>query len=166
MPDARIPPWLAEARSHIGLTEIPGPKHHPLILQWWKAIRAPFTDDETPWCAGFVGGMLEAQGIASSRSASARSYLQWGQPLALPAAGAIAVFSRPPNPWTGHVGFVEGVTPEGHLVVLGGNQRNSVRVDPFPRDRLLGLRWPLGVPLPEYLPLPVVAGGSLSTNEA
>ncbi len=164
MPD-QIPSWLAAARRNIGQAEVPGSKHNPLILRWWKAIRAPFVDDETPWCAAFVGGLLEEQGIQSSRAASARSYLQWGQPLVMPALGAVAVFARPPSPWTGHVGFVNGVTPEGNLLILGGNQGNRVRVDPFSEDRLLGLRWPLGVPLPDPALLPVAAGGALSTNE-
>jgi hypothetical protein len=51
------PRWLAEARRHLGVREIAGRKHNPLILRWWTLIRAPFTDDETPWCAGFVGGV-------------------------------------------------------------------------------------------------------------
>lgn len=68
------PVWLRIARGYLGQREIVGRKHNPLILRWWQRIRAPFTDDETPWCAGFVGGVLEEAGIKSSRSAAARSY--------------------------------------------------------------------------------------------
>ncbi|HIH9205019.1 TPA: TIGR02594 family protein, partial [Neisseria gonorrhoeae] len=29
-------PWIAEARRHIGLKEIPGAKHNPTIVRWLK----------------------------------------------------------------------------------------------------------------------------------
>jgi hypothetical protein len=48
--------------------EIKGPRHNPLILQFWKGIkRGGIKDDETPWCAAFVGAMLERAGIKSTR---------------------------------------------------------------------------------------------------
>ena len=50
------PIWVTEARKHIGTREIPGARHHPKIVQWWKAIkRGGIKDDETPWCAAFAG---------------------------------------------------------------------------------------------------------------
>ncbi len=64
-------PWIVEARKHIGTREIPGAKHEPKIIQWFKAIKAEwFTADSVPWCAAFVGGCLEQVGIRSSRSAA------------------------------------------------------------------------------------------------
>lgn len=60
--------WIAIARSHIGLQEIAGSRHHPTILKWWKAIKAGwFTDDETPWCGAFVGGVLAQDGKAVAK---------------------------------------------------------------------------------------------------
>ena len=48
------PAWVIEARKHIGLKEIPGPRHEPKILGWWKKIkRGGIKSDEVPWC--FVG---------------------------------------------------------------------------------------------------------------
>jgi uncharacterized protein (TIGR02594 family) len=159
------PIWLSTARGFIGLREIVGRKHNPTILRWWVAIRAPFTDDETPWCAGFVGGVLEKCGIRSSRRASARSYLSWGQRLAGPAIGSIVVFERGPR--NGHVGFVVGRDKAGNILVLGGNQGNAVSIKPFPVSRILGQRWPIGQALPTLDRLPVLASdGKLSTNEA
>ena len=68
--------WITEAKRHIGTREIPGAKHEPKILAWWKAIkRGGIKTDEVPWCAAFVGGCLEAVGIVSSRYESARSYM-------------------------------------------------------------------------------------------
>jgi uncharacterized protein (TIGR02594 family) len=163
------PTWLAEARKHIGQREIAGTRHNPLIVRWWAAISAPFRDDETPWCAGFVGGCLEAVGIRSSRSAMARSYSRWGLGVA-PAVGAIVVFSRPPSSTSGHVGFIVGRDQHERLMVLGGNQGDAVNIKPFSLDRVLGYRWPPGHPLPKpgnVKDLPVVrSDGSVSTNEA
>jgi uncharacterized protein (TIGR02594 family) len=159
------PRWLAQARRHLGAREIAGRKHNPLILRWWMLIRAPFTDDETPWCAGFVGGVLESAGIRSSRSAAARSYLKWGRTLASPRPGCIVVFARGPK--FGHVGFVIGTDRTGNLLVLGGNQGDAVSISPFSRGRVLGYRWSANEPLPEAAPLPVIAqGGKVSQNEA
>jgi uncharacterized protein (TIGR02594 family) len=157
------PRWLAAARRHVGEREIKGRQHNPLILRWWTLIRAPFTDDETPWCAGFVGGVLESVGIRSSRSAAARSYLNWGRARSTPRLGCVVVFERGPR--FGHVGFVAGADRAGNLMVLGGNQGDAVSIKPFSRDRVLGFRWPADEPLSEA-PLPVLASsGAVSRDE-
>jgi uncharacterized protein (TIGR02594 family) len=157
------PPWLIEARRHIGEREIKGPRHNPLILGWWRAIkRGGIKDDETPWCAAFVGGCLEAVGLISSRFESARSYLEWGVKLDSPEVGAVVVFGRQGG---GHVGFVVGRDPAGNLLVLGGNQGDAVNVAAFARSRVLGYRWPAPVPLPVAAPLPL-ARAAMSKSEA
>lgn len=158
------PRWLTLARAYIGTREIRGNRHNPLILRWWIAIRAAwFKDDETPWCAAYVGGVLEEAGIVSSRSAAARSYLKWGEKLTKPALGAVVVFSRTGG---GHVGFVVGRDTRGRLMVLGGNQGDAVNIKPFNEDRILGYRWPPGVAKPSTYKLPVLeANGTPSTNE-
>lgn len=163
--------WLDIARKYLGTREIKGPKHNPLILRWWAAIRAPFTDDETPWCAAFVGGVLEECGIRSSRSASARSYMKWGRSVPGPLLGAIVVFWRgSPDGWSGHVGFIAGQDQHGNLMVLGGNQGDEVNIKPFSKDRVLGYRWPSEFPVTGTMvaaTLPIIgSNGKLSTNEA
>jgi len=161
------PRWLAEARKHVGLTEIVGRKHNPAILRWWTLIRAPFTDDETPWCAGYVGGVLESVGIRSTRSAMARSYERWGVPVN-PRVGAIVTFWRgSPRGGSGHVGFVVGKDKYGNLMVLGGNQGNAVSIKPFSASRVTSYRWPAGEQLLDLKSIPLVASdGRVSTNEA
>lgn len=138
--------WVAEARKHIGVKEIPGVNHHPLIVSMWKAIkRGGIKDDETPWCAAFVGFCLENVGIISSRFESAKSYMSWGQYLGEPVYGCIAVFTRDGG---GHVGFCVGQTQNGDLLILGGNQGNEVNIRSFPRSRASAYRWPAMLPLP------------------
>ena len=62
-------PWMAEARRHVGLKEIVGAKHNPIIQSWLKemgnfpnAAKAWYADDETPWCGLFVGYCLGKSG--------------------------------------------------------------------------------------------------------
>jgi uncharacterized protein (TIGR02594 family) len=125
-------PWIA-ARKHIGQMEIKGPRHNPLILQFWKDIkRGGIKDDETPWCAAFVGAMLERSGIKSTRFESAKSYLNWGVQIREPAYGCVVVFSRDGG---GHVGFVVGQQQNGNLMVLGGNQSMPLIFVHSPRPR-------------------------------
>jgi uncharacterized protein (TIGR02594 family) len=163
-------PWIIEARRHIGLREIPGKGTHKQILKWWSLIRAPFTDDETPWCAGFVGGCFESVGIRSTRSAAARSYLRWGSPIDKPSFGCVVVFWRgSPQGWSGHVGFVMARDRSGeNIYVLGGNQRDGVNQKWFPTERVLGYRWPTAVPEPlkPFLRIADMGRAGLSLNEA
>lgn len=154
--------WVIEGRKYIGEHEIKGPKHNPLILQFWKDIkRGGIKDDETPWCAAFVGAMLERVGIQSSRFESAKSYMEWGTKLDRAALGCIVVFTREGG---GHVGFVVGQKSNGDLLVLGGNQGDAINVRAFARDRVSGYRWPNGVSV-DIRPLPV-GDASTSTSEA
>lgn len=159
------PAWIVEASRHIGVREIPGVNHHPRILSWWKAIkRGGIKSDEVPWCAAFVGAQLEAVGIISSRYESAKSYLTWGRRLDKPVVGCIVVFERSVG---GHVGFVVGVNELGDLLVLGGNQNDEVNIRAFRHDRVVGYRWPVAVPLPGALDLPVLADAAhYTTSEA
>jgi uncharacterized protein (TIGR02594 family) len=159
-------PWMREADRWLGLREIAGSKHEPQILNWWEATKQSYRDDETSWCAGFVGGVLEECGIVSTRSAAARSYEKYGDAVASPTYGAIVVFWRgSKSGWQGHVTFLVGVTSSGDLLCLGGNQSDAVTVAKFDRSRLLGFRFPKGDF--ERRPAPVLAGPSVySTNEA
>lgn len=136
------------AKSLIGITEIKGSKHNPEIVQFWKDIkRGGIKDDETPWCAAFVGACLERAGIQSSRFESAKSYLNWGEKLDKPAYGCVVVFTRVGG---GHVGFVVGEDAKGYLQVLGGNQSDQVNIRSFPKDRVSGYRWHPSFNAPNY----------------
>lgn len=157
------PRWVAEARKNLHVREIKGPQHCPEILQYWRDIkRGGIKDDETPWCAAFVGAMLERVGIQSTRFESARSYLTWGTELREPVPGCIVVFTRDGG---GHVGFVVGQNENRDLLVLGGNQSDAVNIRAFPRARVTGFRWPAGEALPGDVRLPVTTAQK-STSEA
>lgn len=146
--------WLALAWEDLGIAETPGPHHTERVVRYYADVgHSQVTDDETAWCAAFLGACLERAGVPSTRSLLARSYLEWGEPAAAASPGTIAVLSRGSDPALGHVAFVVGSTPTD-LILLGGNQSDAVTVDVFPRARLLALRWPLTV-IPEGAPTPI-----------
>lgn len=163
------PKWLVKAREFLGVLEIKGPQHNQKIIDFWKAAKlGGIKNDEIPWCAGFVGGVLEMCGIRSTRADSARSYLNWGVKLSGPMVGAVVVFERGES--SGHVGFVVGRTASGDLIVLGGNQGDKVSLARFDRARVLGYRWPEEEAIPAAgvaaLPLLQANGLPFSTSEA
>jgi uncharacterized protein (TIGR02594 family) len=163
------PTWIDHAMNFNGLKEIPGTQHNPQILSWWKRMKIAIRDDETPWCGGFVGGVLAESGIdLAFNGAGARQYLKLPIALTKPAYGSVVIFWRGSrNGWQGHVGFVVGEDQRGNLMVLGGNQGNRVSIMPFSRDRVLGYRWPGKWPFPQRFKLPkYTSDGKLSTNEA
>ena len=160
--------WIDAGSRYIGLAEIKGGKHNPKILEWWKLIGASwFKDDETPWCGAFVGGVLAENGfnvLPGGKGASARAWNDYGVKLDKPAVGCIVIFSRDGG---GHVGFVVGKDQKGNLMVLGGNQGDSVNIKPFSTSRVIGYRWPSVWPAEHRFNLPVITSdGRLSTNEA
>lgn len=130
------------ARTHDGLYEWKD-GHNPIIVQWFADVgHAWVKDDETAWCAAFVGAMLKRSGLPHTGKLSARSYLGWGDPVALDDAqeGDVIIFSRgDPKGWQGHVAFF--VRQEGdRIICFGGNQGNQVNERAYPLSRLLGVR--------------------------
>jgi uncharacterized protein (TIGR02594 family) len=162
-------PWIAEAKRHIGLREVKGGKHSPVILEWLARLKASWTDDETAWCGTFVGWCIAATLPDEKLPANpfgARQWLKFGVAVE-PCYGAIPVFWRGSKEgWQGHVGFLVGKDAEGRLYVLGGNQGDAVSVAPFPASRLLECRWPASAPLSLKKELPLMRGGASSNNEA
>lgn len=137
---ANKPTWLTKAESYVGLKEVSGPKNNSTVVDFWKKIHLnSISNDEIPWCAAFVGAVLEDSGFTSTRSGLAKSYLNWGVPLTKPVLGCVVVFTRKGG---GHVGFVEGVDKNGNIYVIGGNQSDSVCVKLFKTDNVVGYRWP------------------------
>lgn len=160
------PVWLRRARQEIGVREIAGSRHSARVLSYWELAKLPFRDDETPWCAGFVGAMLEDCGIKSTRSGMARSYEKWGQPCgAIP--GAVVTFWRgSKSSGSGHVGFLVGKDQSGNLMILGGNQGDEVNIKPFSASRVTAYRWPAGFD-PSGAKLGTMhSDGRVSVNEA
>ena len=139
------PEWMSTARGELGVKEIRGGRDNPRILEYHATTGLSADDDETPWCASFIGWCLEQHGIAGTGSARARSYETYGAPLMLPRVGCIVVMWRGrPSGRSGHVTFYDGPAGPDHMAGLGGNQKNRVGVDRYSStDRVIGYRWPL-----------------------
>lgn len=135
--------WYNIAKNKIGTKEIPGSKHNPEVIKMYAdSGNAWVKDDETAWCAAFVGSVLKDAGYPNTGKLNAKSYLNYGKKIKNPKEGAIAVLWRgKPNSWQGHVGFVSRWT-DRYVWLVGGNQNNMVNETRFPRNRVLGFRWP------------------------
>lgn len=136
--------------TKLGLKEIVGYRHNPAIVEMFAACGHSWVaDDETPWCAAFIGwGIAETSkrlGVAveGTRMLNARSYLDWGQKIAFHeiAKGDIVIIPRGNSNWQGHV-FVFDHWEGDIMVGLGGNQRNAVNLRTYnpSRARILGIR--------------------------
>lgn len=164
MTDLTEPLWLQRARCDLGLRELPGAPTAPRIAAWLQRLGAWWADDETPWCGTAVAAWMTACSIAPPAAwYRAKAWADWGAGLANPVPGCVVVFDRVGG---GHVGLVVGQDQHGRLLVLGGNQGDSVCIAPFDRARVLAYRWPLGWPS-GITRVPVIASAApSSTREA
>lgn len=157
------PLWLKIARTDVGLREFPGSETAPRIAKWLASLGAWWRDDETPWCGTACASWMRSAGADIPQHwYRAKAWATWGQRLDRPAHGCIVVFERQGG---GHVGLVVGEDAIGRLLVLGGNQGDSVSVRAFPRDRAIAYRWPLGSALPAYQQL-AQGDATATTGEA
>lgn len=163
--------WMGVAKALIGTKEIAGKKHNSVIVDFFRTIRlGGIKDDETAWCAAFVGHCLAKGGVASLPTAWALNYASYGVRLDRPVYGAIAYMSRKNSAGKvigGHVGFVAGIRADGAIMLLGGNQGDKVSIAPFEKTRIIGYRWPQYSPVPNTeLPKFALSNQPYSRNEA
>ena len=131
--------WIAEARKHIGLKEIKGSRHNPIILSWLKKLKAWWNEDESAWCGLYVAYCLQEANVPVPKHwYRALDYLSYGTRLIKPAYGCVAVKARQGG---GHVCFVVGQTKEGKLVCLGGNQNDMVCYALYDRKDFEAFMW-------------------------
>lgn len=115
---------------------------NPILKDYLQKANPNLDPVKTPWCAGYVGSVLNSSGLKGTGSLSAKSYLNYGTPTTSPSRGDIVVLNRGNDPKLGHVGFYAGVDKAGNVQVLGGNQGNSVSIKSFPSAQVVGYRTP------------------------
>jgi len=130
--------WLAVAKQEVGVKERPGMADNPRIIQYHATTTLRATDDEVPWCSSFVNWCFAQRGYTGTRSAAARSWINWGARLDRPVLGCVVVMTRTGG---GHVGFYMG-EDDSHVLVLGGNQDDAVNIRKYPKSRVIGYRLP------------------------
>ena|SRR5215211_6273726 len=96
---------------------------------------------------------MQQSGKKGTDSALATSWKNYGTKSDGPVVGSIAVIDN--GDGTGHVGFVAGRDGD-KIVLLGGNQKNSVRYSTYSADRITTYRLPPGYEPPPG-PLPQIS---------
>lgn len=138
------------ALRYVGMEEVSGRTSNPAILAMLKLDNAWPEDDSVPWCSGFMNFIAWQLRLPRSKSLRARSWLRVGTPISLEDAVAgfsVVILKRgggsQPGPDViaapGHVGLYAGV--EGaKVLLLGGNQGDSVSIARYATSRVLGVR--------------------------
>jgi len=155
------------AQRYVGIREIPGQMDNPAILAMLKLTDDGKFDgwpehDEVAWCSAAMNWWAWHLHLPRSKHLQARSWLNVGKIITLDEAqpkNDVVVLKRAnddsgpevvdlsgPVPLypPGHVGVYAGRGDRGEIMVLGGNQGNTVSIAPYAADRLLGVRRLLG----------------------
>lgn len=138
------------AQRFVGVHETAGVADNPTIVSMLRLDDPLVEHDEVPWCSAFVNFVAWLLRLPRSKSLRARSWLQVGVPILIADARPgfdVVVLKRgadaQPGPWDtkgpGHVGFFAGLDADA-VLVLGGNQDDSVSIERFPTARVLGVR--------------------------
>lgn len=138
------------AQRFVGVHEAAGVADNPTIVSMLRLDDPSAEHDEVPWCSAFTNFVAWLLRLPRSKSLRARSWLQVGRPIDLDDAVAgydVVVLMRGADTWTahmdvsrpGHVGFFAGLDGDA-VLVLGGNQDDSVSIARFPTARVLGVR--------------------------
>jgi uncharacterized protein (TIGR02594 family) len=140
------------AKTQLGISELTGNNDGTDVEKYLKSVGL---GKGQPWCGAFVNWNLNQVGIPGVKKASwALSWRGYGQKLSQPAYGSIATKTRNGG---GHVGFVAGITSNGRIVLLGGNQGDKVKYESFPASQLK-YNYPSGYS-PNYN-LPIINAGA------
>jgi uncharacterized protein (TIGR02594 family) len=135
-----MPPWLKVAYAEIGQRRGPAGASNPRIEEYNNATTLVGYDDKISWCSSFVNWCLAQSGLEGTRSALARSWIEWGDEIKEPVLGCVAVVTRDgAESWKGHVGFFIEATDD-RIILLGGNQDEEVKLKAYPNKELLALR--------------------------
>lgn len=138
------------AQRFVGLKEISGPKSNGFITWAHSLCGIEDASDEVPWCSAFVNALAWMLRLPRSKSAAARSWLSVGTPIEVKDARAgydVVILRRGDAPQPGpevinapgHVGLYSGVD-QTFVLVLGGNQGDTVSIARFPIANVLGVR--------------------------
>ncbi len=116
-----------------------GEPGNPRILEVYKVCGNAYTRDSSAmayaWCAAFVSWALYTAGIPVKPSMSSQAWYNWGSEVDWRDTGKIrkwdVVIFKSKTRSGGHIGFVQEITSNGVIKVLGGNQGNNAKVSNY-----------------------------------
>ena len=135
------PLWLQIAAKELGVAEY-AIGSNPRIIQYDTCTSLKATDDSVAWCSAFINWCMAKSSIKGTNSAAARSWLDWGTVLDAPVEGCVVVLKRGAPP-SGHVGLFVKYYDNDTVIILAGNQSDSVKYSHYPKSDVLGYRWPV-----------------------
>lgn len=113
-------PWYLKAMEFLGLDEAEDQEE----LEDFLGINPNEKTGGQPWCAYFIVAVFGAIGIKWGQSGRAVDHAEYGYKIDEPIDGAIVIFEG---------GFLSGghiaIVCEGGTKMLGGNQRNMVKLN-------------------------------------
>lgn len=132
------PKMIVEALKLIGIKEVPGVKHNPVILNMARVLGLEkiYTADETPWCGLAMAYVAHMAGKAVPMTGydilRAKEWTRFGTRPDEAMLGDILVFKRPGG---FHVCLYVAESKDAYYV-LGGNQSNSFGFTWMPKSNL------------------------------
>ena len=88
------------------------------------------------WCAAFVSWALFTAGIPTLQTMSSQGWYNWGSEVDWRDTANIrkwdVVIFKSKKRSGGHIGFIQEITSNGVIKVLGGNQGNNAKVSNYP----------------------------------
>lgn len=150
-PDAyKDAPWMPFAIGEIGVTEEKNPDR---VKEYHKVGGGLNAAETVAWCSSFIGWCLKQAGITGTRSAMARSYVNYGTTKSSPYPyGSIAILLGTRGPSSGHVVFISKDLGD-RIEVIGGNQttNDGVKYDTggavtrttFPKSKIVAVVYPV-----------------------
>jgi uncharacterized protein (TIGR02594 family) len=152
-PAPRDPPWMVASAVEIGVTETPGPKSTPRIMDYRRFAGCDLDGDDgaVPWCRIYICAIFASCGIPYKKDWMARAVERDPNFIELPgpALDAVCSFWRSSKAsGLGHTGFYRGET-KTKVLVEGGNESDAVRRQFSLKANLVGYYWPKGYRLPK-----------------
>jgi uncharacterized protein (TIGR02594 family) len=166
----KSPKILLEALKHLGVKEIVGSQHNPIILNWAEelGLEKIYKSDEIAWCGLFIAFVCHQAGLekpfTNQQSLWALNWNKFGTKQSVAMLGDVLTFRRKSG---GHVGIYVG---EDNFCyhILGGNQNNSVSIVRIKKTRLSQIRrtnWKIKQPDNVRI-IKLNSNGKISENES
>jgi uncharacterized protein (TIGR02594 family) len=91
---AAEPVWMPAAIAECGVKRFRVGEINPRIVEYNNQTNLVGYDDKISWCSSFINWCLAGAGVRGTRSALARSWLDWGVALESPIYGCVTVLTR------------------------------------------------------------------------